>query len=191
MSDALELTVLGAGLPAAFGFLFGHLDRIVGRHLARRDGAAASGEAEEPVALPACLDGDPGELTPDLDLADRLAGSLQTLYGRLGPYALDAGRLSPQAPGLADDLGALRTLLEAIYGTRLTFHGESREATSMRATVDATAVEGTVKGIEMRGAWGSEQAAFDASVTARHVGPTGRVVGIEVDTTGRGESTGA
>ncbi|MEV2243429.1 hypothetical protein [Streptomyces sp. NPDC049970] len=191
MSDALELTVLGAGLPAAFGFLFGHLDRIVGRRLARQDGEAGSGEGEEPVALPVCLDGDPGELTPDLDLADQVAGSLQTLYGRLGPYALDARRLTPQAPGLADDLGALRTLLEAVYGTRLTFRGESREATSMRATVDAADIEGVVKGIAVRGAWGTEQGCLDASVTARNVGRTGHVTGIDVDGTGRGEPTDA
>ncbi|MEU2390425.1 hypothetical protein [Streptomyces sp. NPDC007369] len=184
MSDPLNLTVLGAGLPAAFTYLFQHLDRLVERRRARRRSTEAELPAELPIELPACLDGDPGELTPDPAVMDELGERLDALYGRLAFYSLDPGRLDPEDPQLADELGELRSLLEAVYRTRLTFRGEPREATGVRVDVKAIDIQGKVGGVVVQGQMPDVE--LDSKVHAERVGDKGQVIGIEIDTTGSG-----
>ncbi|MFG3398929.1 hypothetical protein [Streptomyces parvus] len=185
MSDPLGLAILGAGLPAAFTYLFGHLDRLVARRRAGSFDTEAELPAVRPIEPPDCLAGDPGELTPDPALLDELGEQLQSVYGRLAFYSLDPARIDPASEQLAAEMGELRTLLETVYRTRLTFRGESREPTGVRVDVRAVDIQGKVGGAVVRGQM--PDATLDAKVDAARVGKDGRVIGIEIDTTSTGE----
>ncbi|WP_165985776.1 hypothetical protein [Streptomyces sp. YIM 98790] len=180
MSDPLSMVVVGAALPAAFGFLFQHLHRVIDRRAARRAEEAQAGgeEPEEPIPVPACVAGDPGLTEPDPERVERNAAELERLSGALSVYERRPERLTSGDERLLRELGTLRDLLEEIYGRRITFRGEQRPASGAEVDQRLRDIQGRVKGVVLPG---------DARPPDRYVvrqdvertGPDSEVIAVE------------
>jgi hypothetical protein len=160
-------TVLGAGLPATFTFLYQRLDNLINRRGAPEtdlDGQALRGE----LSLP---------LTADEAALHHRRGDLDRLRDLLHVY-----RQHPQTVDIADAgllrlLGELRGHLEEIYQQRLTFAGEeSREPSGSTAWQKSETVRGKVTGIDTDTADPNLQSVQDFTT----VEETGDVVGIRI-----------
>ncbi|MEU6449789.1 hypothetical protein [Streptomyces sp. NPDC046979] len=160
-------TVLGAGLPATFTFLYQRLDNLLNRRGAPEtelDGHVLRGE----LSLP--LTADETELTHRRDDLDRLRDLLHVY--RQHPQTVDI-----TDAGLLRLLGELRGVLEEIYGQRLTFAGEEdREPSGSYAHQKSETVRGKMTGIDTDTADGNLQSIQDFTT----VEETGDVVGIRI-----------
>ncbi|GHJ39465.1 hypothetical protein [Streptomyces sp. TS71-3] len=114
-------TVLGAGLPATFTFLYQRLENLLDRHGQPETVLPASDVLRGELSLP--LTADPEEL------AERLE-NLETLRDVLDGYRHAPEHISVDDVRLLRMLGRVRGTLEEIYGQRLTFVGEEGRAPS-------------------------------------------------------------
>lgn len=132
MSDALAFPALAASaLTQAIGFLYRRVEVVLDRRAERRN-------ANEPLPqeeVPSVVVGDPGH-SLDFDPAEvteERAERLETLLEVLGLYAENEHLAEGQHERLRRTLGRTRTLLEEVYGRRITFVGEEeRPASGLR-----------------------------------------------------------
>lgn len=160
-------TMLGAGLPATFTFLYQRLDNLLNRRAAPEtelDGHILRGE----LSLP--LTADETELTHRRSDLDRLRDLLHVY--RQHPQTVDVADA-----GLLRLLGELRGVLEEIYGQRLTFVGEEdREPSGSYARQKSETVRGKMTGIDADTPNGHLTSIQDVTT----VEETGDVVGIRI-----------
>ena len=155
MPDPVTLGVVG-GWAAAEGvkFLYGQAAELLKVWRERRSRTEAGETLPAQVVVPIIgndvLDGTPTEQVVDADLLGRENKALVQLIGALAPYATGLADIDPADQDLADQAGRLRALLEAVYGQRLTFLGETRPPTGTRLSVTQVLdeVRGAVVGAE-------------------------------------------
>ncbi|WP_344406079.1 hypothetical protein [Streptomyces longisporus] len=179
MSDALAFPALAASaLTQAMGFLYRRAEVVL-------DCRAQRSEASEPLPpeeVPEVVVGDPGhalDFDPD-EVTDERAERLETLMEVLGLYAENEHLVQEQEERLRRTLGRLRTLLEDVYGRRITFVGEEQRPTSgMRIVNRARDVHGVSRALKARRV--SSDANPDILHTAEVVHPGGEMTSVEVD----------
>jgi hypothetical protein len=195
MGEPFSLALLGgAVITEGVRFVFEQASTLIrtarDRHHRARETAidprvdAASPPDVEVVAVPAngVLDA-PVDPTVDGRLLDQQRHRLIALTGALAPYAAGDADIEPDDPVLLGALADLRSMLEALYGQRLTLRGEPREPSG--TLVDVRQVLGTVRG----GVVGVEaDSAQDATVrveqSAQSVEAGGSIMGARIGSIG-------
>ncbi|KQW03322.1 polymer-forming cytoskeletal protein [Streptomyces sp. Root369] len=143
MSDLLSLAALSAtALTEGVRFLYdqaGELLRARREHRAERSPVDTPPVVAEPAVLP----------EPDAASVERFSEELRALRADLHEFASGVDETDPSNPSLIRRVDALRTVLEAVYGTSLTFDGESRRDGPLRihGRVDVDAVAGYVAAV--------------------------------------------
>jgi len=157
MAEPVTLAVLGGVvLTEGIKFLYAQAGELLKAwRAARADKKAEPAPAPLPPLSPpvGVLDGpvDPGRL-PNAEELERRAPELSDARRAVAAYADDADPrpVDPHDRDLLGHVGHLRELLEELYGQRLTFAGERREATGtvIRANVEARRLEdSTAQGV--------------------------------------------
>ncbi|MFJ3633836.1 hypothetical protein [Streptomyces sp. NPDC090112] len=179
VSDAFTLTAIGAAaLGPTFDFLYGHLNRLLDRRH-RSDDESAVDSVE--IAVPDSVSGDPRPLEADPERIERFAGDLERLAGALGPYERYPDRLSVDDNRLEVELNTLRTVLEGVYGRRITFVGEQREPSGISADLDLEDVSGKLVGVEIKGVKGPLQGPIRATMKVRGASETSDSTGVKYE----------
>jgi hypothetical protein len=182
MVDPLSLGGLGA-LAATEGikFLYAQASELLKRWRDRKAGKET--EADEPIPVTAgdVLEGTLAPLRPDLDAVDRLGPDIKAFARVLGDYAGGLEEPSPNDRDLVDAADGLRRALEVVYGQRITFKGERREASGpiVVGLADVDKVAGDVAGVRARLV---RSGRVHGELHAEDV--TGKASGTEVDTVG-------
>jgi hypothetical protein len=151
MVDPFSLGAIGA-LAATEGikFLYGQAAEVLARWRERKSGKEA--DAPIPVQNAEVLEGklDPPRI--DFEAAERLHDDIKTLASVLGNYANGLEEPDPGDRDLVEAADGLRRALEAVYGQRITFKGEEREASGpvVMGHADVERVIGDVAGVRAR-----------------------------------------
>lgn len=181
MTDPLTLSVLGGvALTEGVKFLYGQATELLRRRRDRKAGEA--GDAE--VALPE-LDGELElPLRPDQAVVERVEPELKELRRRLQDYVDDIEPVTGDDRALLETADAVRKLLEAVYGQRITFRGEQREASGpvVEGEIDVDAVSGYAAAVRARSVTGP--ATIRAKARAGEVTEGGEMVGVDIDRIG-------
>ena len=173
--DTVAIPVLaGAALAQGVTFLYGQATEVL--HI-RREGKAAE-RATLPV--PAAFEPLGAELAPDLAELDARAGELAAVLAIADHYATrTAEGLDGADPVLRACFGSLREVLEAVYGTRFTFVGESRPRPRVLQVVDD--VRAPTTGVKGRGPGADMRISSDVEQRVQTVHPGGELTGIDID----------
>ncbi|MFC6879146.1 MULTISPECIES: hypothetical protein [Actinomadura] len=182
MADPLTLSVLGgAVLTQGVSFVYDQAGELLRRRRERRE-AGGEPEAAEPVEAGAeVLAGRPAPLVADPAALDVVAGEMARLRRELSGYADGVEEITPGDRDLLVTVDALRGLLEAVYGQRLTFRGEDREPSG--PVVEGSVDVGTVLGraVAVRGGEVSGRAHVRGEGRAERVEGGGEFVGVDID----------
>lgn len=181
MADPLTLTVLGAvALTEGIKFLYGQASELLKRRRERKDAAktiemAATGTPE--------LEGELQQpLVADVETLDQLEPELRELRKDLLEYADETEPVQPGDQKLLATTDALRQVLEAVYGQRITFRGEDRPVSGpvVRAKIDVKKVAGYAAGVRAKSV---TEGTIDVDASADEV--TGTFIGVDIDRMGR------
>lgn len=180
MADPFTLGAIGAlALTEGIKFLYTQAGALIDSWRKRREEKAADAEHPAPAAKSgelapleqsSDLDGtvDTAQLA-DADMVAAKISELEQAFYALAPYCGPAPKpIDPGEKALLEQAGRLRDLLEAIYGQRLTFKGESREptGTQLSANVRAQQLRNTqIDAITNAPASGDARAAVDIDVS--------------------------
>jgi hypothetical protein len=180
MADPLSPAVLG-GVVLAEGikFLYRQAGEVLKRRRERRERDSIPAEHATLRPPEGLLDGTVEPVEPRDDQVDRLEQELRETRRMLADYAEGIEIPSTGDHLVAEQADALRRLLEAVYGQRITFRGEQRppsgplvigEIDVDRVAGDAAAVRAKVisRG-EVRG-----------SATAERVEEGGKLSGVDI-----------
>ncbi|OXM59540.1 hypothetical protein [Amycolatopsis vastitatis] len=182
MNDPLTLAAVGAlALTEGIKFLYTQAGEALKRWRERK-----GAKTTEPVATQLPAAAFEGRLTePHLDLAvvARLEQELRDLRAAVADYAQDIDEVDPGEENLLAAVEGLRRAMEAVFGQRITFKGETRPASGTQVTGEAVVEEvfGYVAGLRANRLIAGT---VTGRVSAKNVGPGGQVVGIDVDTVG-------
>ncbi|CAM5448193.1 hypothetical protein GCM10010329_34720 [Streptomyces spiroverticillatus] len=184
MPDPITWSALGGWVfTEGIKFLYGQASELLTAWRARGAAAAAveppaSGSIDVPIAPSDALDGVPAGASADAAVLDREHRTLVRLTGALSPYAQGLAEIDPNDEELALLAGELRSLIEAVYGQRFTFRGETRERTGSQVSVTQVLGEvgGSVTGAEAEVAHGAR---LDVDQRATEVKPDGTVTGFK------------
>lgn len=183
MADPITLSVLGGvALTEGVKFLYGQATELLKRRRERRDGEAGAVEVE-PAEVPE-LDGELRlPLRADAAVLDRVEPDLKELRRKLQDYADGVEAIGSEDRDLLESADAVRRLLEAVYGQRITFRGERRAASGpvVEGGIDVDVVAGYAAAVRARVITGGT---VRAAVRANEVGEGGEVVGVDVDRIG-------
>lgn len=179
MSDELAFPALAASaLTQAIGFLYRRAEAVLDRRAGRRE----ANKPLSPEEVPDVVVGDPGHAL-DFDpvkVTDEQAERLEMLLETLGLYTENEHLIGEQDEKLRRTLGRLRTLLEDVYGRRITFIGEEdRPVSGMRIVNRVQDVHGVSRALKARRV--SSDASPDILHTAEVVHPGGEMTSVEVD----------
>jgi hypothetical protein len=179
--DPFSLGALGAvAATEGIKFLYGQAAEVLKRWRARKNGEP---EADAPIAVEGAdlLQGTLEPPRPKFDIVERVEQDLKELVGLLGNYANGVEDPDPNDPDLVETVEALRKALELIYGQRITFKGEQRDASGPvvfgKATVDEAL--GDITGVRAR-VVRSGRVVGEADVKVAR----GNVDGVNIDTVG-------
>nr|WP_052478812.1 hypothetical protein [Kibdelosporangium sp. MJ126-NF4]CEL20764.1 hypothetical protein [Kibdelosporangium sp. MJ126-NF4]CTQ89677.1 hypothetical protein [Kibdelosporangium sp. MJ126-NF4] len=175
MPDPLTLSVLGgAALTEGIKFLYGQATELLKRRRERKDA-----KAELPAETPA-LEGELRQpLQVDPAALERLEPDLRELRRGLQDYVDELEPVDSSDERLLETADAVRQILEAVYGQRITFRGEQRPASGPLAEgrVDVGTVSGYVAGVRAKTATGTVR----GMVNVNEVTSGGEVVGVDID----------
>jgi hypothetical protein len=183
LADPLTLGALGAvALTEGIKFLYGQAGEVLKRWHERRDKAAATTQArlQAPGGL---LDGAVEPADPRDDVSERLEEELRETRRLLADYAEGIETPRPDDRLLLEQTDALRRLLEAVYGQRITFKGESRPSSGPLVTgdIDVDDVAGDAAAVRARVI---ESGDVRGSAKAKRVEPVGKLSGVDVERIG-------
>src|SRR3954451_2902267 len=182
MADPFSLGALGM-LAAAEGikFLYGQAAEVLGRWRERKAGKAGADGAVEGQGADV-LEGRLEAPTIDFDVVERLHEDMTELAGVLSSYANGIKEPTASDSDMVDAADALRRALEAVYGQRITFKGEAREASGpiVVGRIDVDTIAGDVAGVRARLI---RSGRVEGHVTAKEI-TGGEVRGVDVDTVG-------
>jgi hypothetical protein len=172
--DPLSFPVLaGAALSQAFGFLFGRLAHLLDSRVERTQ------DEPEQIDVPPVISGELGPLTTESAVVEAHLSEIQELVGTLSVYERKPERLDGQDAAVRADLARARTLLEQIYGKRITFHGEQRPASGVRVEQRLKVVTSDVTGVA-----GNRVRSADVTQEVDEVRPGGSIIGVHGDDIG-------
>lgn len=182
MVDPLSLSALGAvAITEGIKFVYGQASELLKR---RRERKKSGVESSEPVPIenPDALEGSLEPLTIDYDVLEELQEDIAALALELGEYK-DGG--TEPGPDVIQKVDELRRALEATYGQRITFRGETgRESsgTKLSGEARATLVRGLVAGVDVGTVRGG--ATVEGRASAETVEEKGTVVGVRAKDVG-------
>lgn len=150
--DPVTLALVGGAVAPAVTFLMDRANRVLDERAARRRQAPDSGSLQqtpEVVNAPGVLQGELAPLAADPEIVEARQAELAAVVGQLSPYTRDPQLIDDQDQELLTLAGRLREILEEVYGQRITFVGEDREATgsSVRIRQVADVHEGDMTGV--------------------------------------------
>jgi hypothetical protein len=184
MADPLTLSALGgAALTEGIRFLYNQAAELIKAARERR-GKAKDAERVEVGRVPSEVLTGPLPDTVDARVLSQTHLSLARLLKDLTPYATGGAEIVPDDPQLLRVAHGLRTLLQTVYGQRLTLTGEQREPTDTQVKVQQLLgeIEGEASALRV-GAVG-RGARVDIEQSATTVRPGGSVVGAQIDRIG-------
>lgn len=162
MVEPFSLTAVGVlALTEGVKFLYAQAGELLKYRRERKQAPELRPPAD-------ALAGSVEPVPPDDERLERLADDVRERRRALADYAEGIDEIDPDDPELGRRVDDLRRVLEAIYGQRITFKGETREASG-------PLVENEVR-------------AAEAEITRSRVGvvkgaPAGAEVGVKVDAT--------
>lgn len=184
MADPFSAAAVG-GLVLAEGikFLYEQAGEVLRRWRERREqdgGTVREARLHPPEGL---LEGTVERVQPRDDAAERLAGELRQSRQLLADYADGIETPRPGDELLVEQVDALRRLLEAVYGQRITFKGEQRPPSGPLVTgqVEVDTVAGDAAAVRAKVVAAGE---LRGSVKAGRVEAGGKVTGVEIDRIG-------
>jgi hypothetical protein len=183
MEPVTLATVGGALLMEGVKFLYAQATDLIRYWRERRD---KPGETvpEPTLSLPDnLLAGELEPLTVDHDALDRVQDQIRELRRDLLDYVDGNTPVTTDDEELLLRTDALRTLLEAVYGQRITFRGEQREAAGplIHGSVDVAQVAGYAAAVRARSLkLGSGTVRGEAR--ANKVEKGAEIVGVELGT---------
>jgi hypothetical protein len=182
--EPFSLGVLGA-LAATEGikFLYGQAGEVLKRWRDRKAGRTEAADAPLPAPDPDLLEGDLRSPIINYQMVDQLHDEIRGLGGVLAKYASGFDEPNPNDAELSAAFDGLRRALEVVYGQRITFKGESREA-SGAAVVGRVEVESAAGDIAAVRARLVRSGRIEGTVRANKVEEGGKVTGVEIDQLG-------
>jgi hypothetical protein len=178
VADPLTLSVLGgATLTEGIKFLYAQATELLKRRRERKAEKAAKVETPELA----------GELKQPLEAdaaaLERLAPDLQELRRALQDYVDDLEPIDSGNHKLLETADAVRQILEAVYGQRITFQGEQRPESGpmVEGRIDVTTVAGYAAAVRARTLTGGT---VTGTAVVGEVTATGQVVGVDIDRIG-------
>jgi hypothetical protein len=187
--NSLDSAVLNEGTK----FLFAQLTELLTRF---RDRHAKEAVHSPEKSVELTKDGrstDMHSTTPECqpvttDALEPLLPRLRDLRMRLSGYVDGLDPVTPTDVELLATVEEARGLLEELWGRKITFRGESRQqsGTSIDVDVRAHSVEGRLVGLRAKNVGASSHFTSRADIGTVHQG--GVVIGVEVDSTGIGDS---
>ncbi|MFD7324025.1 hypothetical protein ACFV9D_23470 [Streptomyces sp. NPDC059875] len=183
--EPITLTVLGSVVLAeGVKFLYEQAGELLQRRRERNGADGAEGaNGSDPVTLevaePGLFAGTVEPAQADIEVVQQFREDLTVFWQVLAPYANGITDIDPADATLLETADAVRNILEAIYGRRLTFAGENRteRALAVSGEVRAEEVAGSVAGVRARGVTSGR---VEGRVVARTVRQGGTVSGVEI-----------
>ncbi len=160
MADPFTLTAVGSVvLTEGIKFLYGQVSDVLKRWRDHREqwaksaaGAPVPSEsAPIPVQVPPILNGTFSSPVIHFDRVAPVEADLKALVGQLATYVQGIDPIDTQDGELLARVDALRRLLEAVYGQRITFLGENRPPSGepvVSSVIDIKQIAGVVTGIK-------------------------------------------
>jgi hypothetical protein len=135
------------------------------------------------IEMPDILEGKLERIEYHLDRVERLEDDLKDLRRRLADHADGVEPVDPENADVVEATEALRRVLEAVIGQRITFKGEDRPPSGpiVEGTVDVEEVQGDVAAVRAR-LISSGRVKGEARATKVEAG--GKLTGVEVDRIG-------
>ncbi len=184
MAEPFSIGALGA-LAATEGikFLFTQAGEVLKRWRERRKGNQEAAEAPILVQGAEVLEGALEPPTVNFEAVERLHTDIQELGSMLAKYASGFDEPDPDDTELFAAADGLRRALEAIYGQRITFKGETRESSgpTVIGRADVETVAGDVAAVRARLV---KSGRLEGTATAKRVEPGGKLTGVEIDSLG-------
>jgi hypothetical protein len=182
--DPISVGAIGAvALTEGVKFLYAQAGEVLSRWRERRAGSPAPGAALRPPAE--LIEGEVEPAEPDLDRVGAVEQELRDIRRSLAVYADDSDPepVDPADKPLLEQVDALRRLLEAVYGQRITFKGEAREPSGplVEGEIDVEQVAGDAAAVRARVI---ESGEVKGIAKAKRVERGGRVSGVDADRIG-------
>jgi hypothetical protein len=193
MPDPTALTAAAIGAAAlteGIKFLYGQAGEILKQWRERRDKAAQESTARADqtesteVVLPDAFEGNLENPKIHFDRVQASETHLRELRRDLSDYAEDIDVVDKTDSALLEKVDALRNLLEAIYGQRITFKGENRPASGIPVVagrVDAGVIAGQATGVDAEAITTGE---VRGGVKADEIKEGGSATGVKAGTIG-------
>ena len=178
MADPLTLSALtSSALTEGIKFLYVQAAELL-KHRRERSTADSADEARLPAVLP--LEGSLEPLHPDLAVLQELEPDLLFLRRLISDYADEIEPADPNDDVLLEQVDALRRILEAVYGQRITFRGEHRPASGpmVEGAIEVGAVAGYAAAVRIKAVSGS--ASVRGEARAEEVRPAGEIIGVDI-----------
>jgi hypothetical protein len=181
MADPFSAAVLGGVvLTQGIKFLYAQAGEVLKRWRERRETGGASAEAATLRPPEGLLNGTVEPVEPRDDYAERLEGDLREARKLLADYADGIEVPQPGDHLVTEQADALRRLLEAVYGQRITFRGEHRPPSGPLVTgeVDVERVAGDAAAVRAKVISSGE---IRGSAKAKVVEAGAKLTGVEID----------
>lgn len=192
MTDSLSLTAIAAVvLTEGIKFLYGQAAEVLKHWREHKDyttknaGSGATQPALQPAAVPPILEGQFSAPVIHFDRVGPLEADLKELLRALSDYVDGTEEADAGNHDLLVRVDALRRLLEAIYGQRITFQGEQRPPSGTPVVVGITELQqiaGYAAAVQAKQITRGE---VRGELRADRVEQGARVTGVEVDILGR------
>lgn len=167
-------------LTEGIKFLYQQAGEVLARWRQRRDKDGTDvqdARLRPPVDL---LDGTVEPVEPRDEYAERLEEDLREARKLLADYANGVEVPQPGDRFVTEQADALRRLLEAVYGQRITFRGEQRPPSGPLVTgeIDVDRVAGDAAAVRAKAISSGE---ISGSAKAKVVEAGGKLTGVEID----------
>jgi hypothetical protein len=184
MTDPLSAASVGSAvITEGIKFLYNQAGEVLKRWRQRHEGD--SGDAYEARLSPpqGLLEGTVKPYGPRDDYADRLQKDLHESRQLLADYADDIEIAQPGDHDVFERMDALRILLEAVYGQRITFKGERRQPSGPLVTgqIAIDQVAGDAAAIRAKLISSGQ---VTGSATVNRVEQGGKLTAVEIDRIG-------
>jgi hypothetical protein len=181
MADPFSAAALGAvAVTQGIKFLYKQAGEVLKRWRERRDSGGASTEQATLRPPQGLLEGTVEPVGPRDEQADALEKELGETRRSLADYADGIEVPKPGDHLVVEQADALRRLLEAVYGQRITFKGEDRPPSGPLVTgeIDAKQVAGDAAAVRAKVISGGET---HGTAKADRVEKGGKLTGVEAD----------
>jgi len=184
MADPFTAAAIGGVvLTEGIKFLYNQAGEVLKRWRERRDTGGAHAEPATLRPPEGLLEGTVQPVEPKDDQAERLEQELRETRRLLADYAEGIAVPKPGDPLVAEQADALRRLLEAVYGQRITFRGEQRPPSGPLVTgeIDVKQVAGDAAAVRAKVISSGE---VRGSAKAERVEEGGKLTGVDIDRIG-------